>query len=69
MVYQTLNLTGAKLEGGRNVWDFVQGVCEIAQRHELMALRCLNKAMSDEQMAMDFSLYKDKLIKFMESIV
>jgi len=34
-----------------------------------MALRCLNKAMSDEQMAMDFSLYKDKLIKFMESIV
>lgn len=69
LLYQTLGLTGGKLGQGRNVWDCVQGICEIADKHELMALRCLNKAVSDEQMAMDFSLYEEKLTEFMESVV
>ena len=61
-----------KLGAGTNVWDFVQGICEIAKGHkghELMALRCLNKGVSDQEMAMDFSLYEEELTEFMESVM
>lgn len=68
LLYKTLELTNGKI-GERNVDDFIEGVCDIAKQNELMALRCLNKAMSDEQMAMYFSLYEKELTEFMESVV
>ena len=69
LLYKTLEITGGKIGRGTGAYDFPQGICDIAKSNELMALRCLNKAMADEQMGMFLSLYKDKLTEFMDSIV
>jgi len=68
LLYKTLELTNGKI-GERNIDEFIEGVCDIAEQNELMALRCLNKAMSDEQMEMYFSPYEKNLTNFMDSIV
>lgn len=69
LLYKTLELNKGEIGETGQVDDFVEGICEIAGGHELMALKCLNKAMSDQKMGMYFSLYKDILAKFMESIL
>ena len=69
LLHATLKLTGGDVSGGRSVFDFVRGVCEIRDGHELMALRCLNKAMNDEYMGEDFGIYEDELTAFMNAIV
>jgi len=68
LIYRTLELTDGKIGEGRSGYDFLEGVCDIAEDNELKALRCLNKAMSDRQMGMHFSLYEENLTKFMNSI-
>lgn len=69
LLYNTLELTGGKIGGGRSLYVFLEGVCDIAKNNELIALLCLNKAMADERMGTFISLYKDKLTRFMDSIV
>lgn len=69
LLYKTLELTGGKLGEGRSIYDFMEGIYDIAEGHEIMALRCMNKAMNDEHMAGYFSLYEERATKFMESIV
>lgn len=69
LLHRTLELTGGKLGEGRSIYDFMEGIYDIATGYELMALRCLNKAMSDKHMAGYFSLYEEHATRFMDSIL
>jgi len=69
LLQQTLDLTGGKIGEYTSLDNFFDGVCEIAKGNELMALRCLNKAMNDQNMAMYFSMYEKELTSLMDSIV
>jgi len=67
LLSETLDLTGGKL--GRQGYEFVNAVCTMGKGNELAAVRCLNKAMGDDEIAMYFTLYEEELTEFMESIV
>jgi len=69
LLYNTLELTNGQLGEDKSIYEFMEGIYDIAKGHELMALRCLNKAMSDPHMPMYFSIYEDKITNLMESVV
>lgn len=69
LLYKTLELTDGQLGEGGSIDDFMEGIYDIAKGHELMALRCMSKAMNDKHTAEYFSLYQEEATKFMKSIV
>ena len=71
LLYKTLELTDGNLGEGRGEYDFMESVYDydFVKDYELIVLRCMNKAMNDEHMAMYFSHYGEKAMTFMESIV
>lgn len=64
---KTLELTEGKLED--RGYQFTKAVCVMGKGNELRALRCLNRAMADNEAGMYFSLYEKELTELMESIV
>lgn len=68
LLEQTLRISGGKLGKLRDTRDFVAGVCEFAESHELIALRCLKMAAADENMRMPWALSDNRLAKFLESL-
>jgi hypothetical protein len=62
----TVELTGGKL--GDRGYEFTKAVCSMGKGNEIAALRCLNKAMADDEAGMYFPSYGKELTEFMESI-
>jgi hypothetical protein len=59
---------GGKIGKMRGARDFVKGVSELGKGNELLALQCLKKAATDENMHMPWSDIQDPLVKFLEMI-
>ena len=66
---QTLDISQGKLGKMRDTQEFVDSVCDLGEGNELIALRCLIKAASEEEMRMPWASYQDRLIEFLGSIV
>jgi len=68
LLKQTLELSGGKFGQMRDAEEFVEGVCELGKGNELIALRCLKKAVADENMREPWAGYEEKLVGFLEQI-
>ena len=68
LLYKTLELLGGRFGKHWRVTNFIEGVLDTSKGNELIALKCLNKAVNDEQMPMYFSIYKEKLTGFIQHV-
>jgi len=62
-------LSGGRLGKLRDTRDFIDAVCELGKGNKLVALRCLKKAATEEEMRMPWALSDDRLSEFLESLV
>ncbi len=69
LLEQSLDLSDGKIGKMRDAKVFIEGVCELGQGNELLALKCLKKAASDENMHMPWADIQDPLVQFLESMV
>ena len=46
--------------------EFIGGICELGNGNELIALRCIKKAVADENMREPWARYEERLIEFLE---
>jgi hypothetical protein len=68
LLEQTLELSGGRIGNMRDARDFVEGVCELGEGNELLALRCLKKASADENMRVPWAALEEELVGFLERI-
>jgi hypothetical protein len=69
LLERTMDLTGGKLGRMRDARDFLECVCELGQGNELLALRCLRKAVVDKDIRTVLTLRGNRLVEFLEQIV
>jgi len=68
LLEQTLELSGGEFGQMRDVREFVEEICELGKGNELIALRCLRKAVADENMREPWARYEEKLVEFLGQI-
>ncbi len=68
LLKQTLELSEGKFGQMRDAEEFVEGVCELGKGNELIALRCIKKAVADENMREPWAIYEEPLIEFLDQI-
>lgn len=69
LVEQSLELSGGKIGELRDARDFIEGICRLEEGNELLALRCLKKAATDENIHMTWSGIQEPLESFLETMV
>jgi len=68
LVSKTLKITKGKLDRNRDIYNFINSVCDFAKGNELQAVRCIRKAINNENAAMHFSFYEEKLTELLNAI-
>jgi len=68
LLERTLELSGGKFGQMRDAEEFVEGVCGLGKGNELIALRCLKKAVEDEHIREPWARYEETLVEFLEQI-
>ena len=68
LLYRTLCLTNGEVGKLNSNVRIINGICEIAEGNELLALKCLNKIKKDQDFGYGSSLFRDKFIEFLEKI-
>jgi len=68
LLEKTLNLSGGKIGKLRDAKEFIEGICNLGQGNELLALRCLKKAAEDKNMHYSWPKIQDPLVKFLEGL-
>ncbi|MCK4885880.1 MAG: hypothetical protein KAS96_00765 [Planctomycetes bacterium] len=68
LLYRTLCLTNGEVGKLNSNVRVINGICEIAEGNELLALKCLNKIKKDQDFGYGSSLFKDKFIELLEKI-
>jgi len=68
LLEQTLDLSGGKFGQMRGVREFIGRICELGNGNELIALRCIKKAVADEHIREPWARYEERLIEFLEKI-
>jgi len=68
LVSKTLKITKGKLDRNRDVYNFINSVCDMAKGNELQAVRCIRKVINKESAAMHFSFYEKKLTELLNAI-
>jgi hypothetical protein len=66
---KTLEITKGKLDRDRDVYNFVNSLCDLAEGNELQAVRCIRKVINNESAAMHFSFYEEKLTGLLSAIL
>ncbi len=69
LLEQSLDLSDGRIGKMRDARNFVKGVCNLAKGNELLALRCLKKAVADENMHMPWARIQNPLAEFLEAMV
>ena len=68
LLEKTLDLSGGKFGQMRGVKEFIGRICELGKGNELIALRCIKKAVADEHIREPWARYEERLVEFMEQI-
>ena len=68
LLYRTLCLTNGEVGTLNGNVRVINGICEIAENNELLALKCLNRIEKKGNFEYGFSLFKDKFIGFLGNI-
>ena len=68
-VSESLKISDGKLGRNRDVYHFINSVCDFAEGNELQAVRCIRKVINNENVAIHFSFYKEKLTELINSIL
>jgi len=68
LVGRTLKITGGKLDRTRDIYNFINSVCDFAKGDELQAVRCIRKVINNENVAIHFTFYEEKLTELINSI-
>ena len=68
LLYRTLCLTNGEVGKLNSNVRVINGICEIAENNELLALKCLNRIEKKGNFEYGFSLFKDKFIGFIEKV-
>jgi len=69
LVGRTLEITGGKLDRNRDVYNFIDSVCDIAEGYEVQAIECMRKVLGNEDVGLHFGLYEEKLTALLTRIV
>jgi len=68
LLEQTLDLSGGKFGQMRGAREFIGRICELGNGNELIALRCIKKAVADEHIQEPWARYEERLVEFLEQI-
>jgi hypothetical protein len=68
LLEQSLDLSGGKIGEMRDAKSFVEGISNLGKGYELLALRCLKKAVADKNMNSPWSMIQEPLVKFLEEL-
>jgi hypothetical protein len=68
LLEQSLDLSGGKIGEMIDARDFVEGVCNLGNGNELLAISCLKKATDDKNMHTPWSSIQEPLVIFLERI-
>jgi hypothetical protein len=68
LLEQSLALSDGNIGEMRDARDFVEGVCNLGNGNELLALSCLKKAAGDKNIHMPWSRIQEPLVSFLERI-
>lgn len=68
LVSKSLKISGGKLDRNRDIYNFINSICDFAKGNELQAVRCIRKVIKNENAAMHFNFYKEKLTDLISSI-
>lgn len=69
LVDRTLEITGGQLDRERDIYDFINSVCDLAEGCEVRAIECIRKVIRNENVALHFSFYEEKLTTLLTRIV
>jgi len=69
LVSKTIKITKGKLDRNRDVYNFVNSLCDLATGNELQAVRCIRKVINNESAAIHFSFYEGKLTGLLSAIL
>jgi len=68
LVGRTLKITGGKFDRNRDVYNFINSICDFAKGNELQAVRYIRKVINNENVAIHFTFYEEKLTELINSI-
>jgi hypothetical protein len=68
LLEQTLDISQGNLGKMQDTQEFVDTVCNLGNKHEVISLRCLKRASAEEEMRMPWAGYQGRLIQFLETI-
>ncbi|MBW8042023.1 MAG: hypothetical protein FVQ85_18765 [Planctomycetes bacterium] len=69
LVGESLKISGGKIGRTRGVHNFINSVCDFAKGNELQAVRCIRKMINNENVAIHFTFYEEKLTELINSIL